>query len=307
MKPDTRSFYELAVRRAIARLVDGLDGAVDLTALAREAALSPLHFHHVFRGMVGETPLELHRRLRLERAATQLVTTSTSVTTIAFAAGYETHESFTRAFRRAYATSPSELRAAARDRSAGDERAACARPTPIELAAPSGVHYQGSALHFQPGATVMQATIQTMPEMTVACVPHVGPYHQIGEAFGRLGQLAGPLFGVPGAMMVGIYHDNPDAVPATELRSDAGIAVPAGTAIPPQLVQTRLPAGRYVKATHLGPYDALGDAWAALLGGWIPQHGHRIATGPSFEVYRNTPMTAKPAELVTELYVPIDD
>lgn len=54
------------------RVTANLDGAVDLAALAREAALAPLHFHRIFRGMVGETPLELHRRMRLERAAQQL-------------------------------------------------------------------------------------------------------------------------------------------------------------------------------------------------------------------------------------------
>jgi AraC family transcriptional regulator len=102
MKPDTRSFYELAVEKAIQRVIADLDRALDLQALARVAALSPFHFHRVFRGMVGETPLELHRRLRLERAAHALLFEDRPVTEIAFAAGYETHESFTRAFRSHY-------------------------------------------------------------------------------------------------------------------------------------------------------------------------------------------------------------
>ena len=66
MKPATRSFYQAAVERAVHRVIRTLDGALDLASLASEAALSPFHFHRVFRGMIGETPLELHRRLRLE-------------------------------------------------------------------------------------------------------------------------------------------------------------------------------------------------------------------------------------------------
>ena len=100
MKPDTKSFYVAAVRRAIDRIVSSLDDALDLQSLAREAALSPFHFHRVFRGMVGETPLELHRRLRMERAADRLLGGGETVTAVAFDAGYETHEAFTRAFRR---------------------------------------------------------------------------------------------------------------------------------------------------------------------------------------------------------------
>jgi AraC family transcriptional regulator len=102
MKPGTLSFYEHAVRNAMRAVTCNLDQALDVHALALGAALSPFHFHRVFRGMVGETPIELHRRLRLERAAWCLRHQETPVTEIAFAAGYETHESFTRAFRLRY-------------------------------------------------------------------------------------------------------------------------------------------------------------------------------------------------------------
>ena len=87
MKPDTRSFYEQAVQRAIDHIARSLDEALDLETLARGACLSPFHFHRVFRGMVGETPLEFIRRLRMERAARQLAASPSAVTEIAFDAG----------------------------------------------------------------------------------------------------------------------------------------------------------------------------------------------------------------------------
>lgn len=300
MKRETLTFYEDGVRQALTAIAASLDDALDLAALAKPAALSPLHFHHVFRGMVGETPLEVHRRLRLERAATQLAGSDAAVTTIAFDAGYETHESFTRAFRRAYALSPSELRARARE-----ARDACARPPQLELAARCGLHYARPDFTLSTGVTTMNATIETMPEMKVATVHHIGPYNQIGEAFARLGPLAGPLIGMPGTMMVGIYHDDPEGVPAAELRSDAGLVVPPSAHVPAGLATMTIPAGRYAKAIHKGAYDRLGDAWSQLMGVWIPQHDERIGSGVSFEVYRNTPMDAQPEDLVTELYVPL--
>ena len=110
MKPDTRSFYARSVQAAIEHIAMHLDDALELEALARVACLSPFHFHRVFRGMVGETPLELTRRLRLERAAWRLRDKERAVTEIAFDAGYETHEAFTRAFRSSYSTSPSGFR-----------------------------------------------------------------------------------------------------------------------------------------------------------------------------------------------------
>lgn len=291
MKATTRTFYEDAVRRAVDRVVHSLDSGLDLPDLARQAALSPLHFHHVFRGMVGETPLEMHRRLRLERAAMQL-DGDRAITQIAFDAGYESHEAFTRAFRKTFAHSPSEFRAR--------------RIRRIEIATPNGVHWRHVNLMFA-GETHMEATIETMPEMMVATVRHTGPYNQIDRAFGKLGPIAGRagLFALPGVKMVAIYYDDPQTTPAAELRSDAGLVVPAGTKLPDGLAAQTLAAGRYAKTVHAGPYTTIGDTWAQLMGGWIPQHDLRIANHVSYEVYLNDPTDTKPEDLRTEIYVPV--
>lgn len=308
MKRETQSFYEHAVARAIAHVVSHLDQALDLERLARQAALSPFHFHRIFRGMIGETPLELHRRLRLERAAFRLATDEDSVTTIAFEAGYDTHEAFTRAFRGRYGASPSEFRDSVRVTSTN----ACTRPPQIELAARSGIHFHpnagAEAFAFVPmqGELMMNVAIQDLKELRVATLRHVGPYNRISEAFGRLGSVAGPagLF-VPPMTMLALYHDDPETTAEAELRSDAGVVVTADAAIPSALAEQRIPAGRYAVATHVGPYEQLGDAWSRLMGQWLPASGERLGDGVTFEIYRNTPMDTPKEELRTELYVPL--
>src|SRR5689334_12047244 len=110
VKAETRSFYVRVVQAVVEHVAQHLDEALALDGLAARACLSPFHFHRVFRGMVGETPVELARRLRIERSAWQLAHTESSVATIAFNAGFETHESFTRAFRACYSEPPSEFR-----------------------------------------------------------------------------------------------------------------------------------------------------------------------------------------------------
>jgi AraC family transcriptional regulator len=152
----------------------------------------------------------------------------------------------------------------------------------------------------------MNVEIKSMPELRVGCVRHVGPYDQIPKAFERLAGIAGPagLFARPDVMMIGIYHDNPETTPAAALRSDAAITVPAGMTMPDGLAEQAIPAGRYASTVHRGPYELLGDVWARL-GAWIPAHGHRAASGPSFEIYRNTPAQVRSEDLVTELCVPV--
>jgi AraC family transcriptional regulator len=308
VKNVTRTFYESAVLRTIHRIAATLDDALDLEALARAAALSPFHFHRVFRGMVDETPLEMHRRLRLERAAYQLLTSDVAVTTIAFGAGFETHEAFTRAFREAFGASPSAFRLGA-----VALQQSCGRTPQTELAAKSGVHFhpsndgQAMAVAFITGAPNMKVDFEELPELRVAAVHHVGPYSRIAQAFAQLGALAAPAGLLqPSAMMLAIYHDDPETTPAEQLQSDAGITVASDVAMPTGLTEIRLPAGYYARTTHVGPYSKLGDAWARFMGDWLPKSGHRVGMGSSFEVYRNNPSNAAPEELRTELYLPIE-
>jgi AraC family transcriptional regulator len=298
VKPQTESFYAQVVQRVIAHVASHLDEALALEAMAAQAGLSPFHFHRVFRGMVGETPLELTRRLRLERAAWRLRDKERAVTEIAFDAGYETHEAFSRAFRVSYAESPTAFRRRRRAR--------------IQLAAPGGVHFRedGRVSQFIPinsGGLTMKVEIARYPELRVGTVRHVGPYMQISEAFARLGELAAParLFEQPGAMMVALFHDDPETTPADQLRSDAAVVVGSDVRLPDGLGEQRIPAGEYASTVHIGPYEELGDTWARFMGEWLPASGRRPGPGVSYEVYHNTPMDTPKERLRTELRLPL--
>lgn len=300
MKPDTRASYQHAVQRVVTHLVTHLDESADLAELAQLACLSPYHFHRVFRGMVGETPLELLRRLRLERAAHMLLQTSEPVTAIAFAAGYETHESFTRAFRAAFGEAPIVLRRNSKARAI--------------LASASGLHFdhRGTAAHFTPkdtGAHTMQIELDTLPPLRLAAILHIGPYNQIGKAFEQLGAIAGRagLFAHPGAMMLATYDDDPDGKPAEELRSHAAISIPDHMPLPEGTVEHRLQGGTYARYSHIGPYEMLGDVWSRFMGEALPASGHTLADAPALEVYRSDMRTTPKEQLRTDLMVRVNE
>lgn len=110
MRPGTQESYQERVQRVLAYIDQNLDAELDLADLARVAHFSPFHFHRVFRGMVGEPVKEHVRRRRMERAAGRLRSTARPVVEIAFDAGYETPESFTRAFEGRFRMPPSVYR-----------------------------------------------------------------------------------------------------------------------------------------------------------------------------------------------------
>lgn len=96
--------------RLSAIVANSLDTYAKTQDLARESCQSRTQFHRLFRTVVEETPAAMRRRLLLERAAYQLGHTATSVTDIALDANYGSLEAFTRAFRKAFRTSPSIYR-----------------------------------------------------------------------------------------------------------------------------------------------------------------------------------------------------
>ena len=310
MKSSTRSYYREAVARAVETIVHGLDAALDLEQLAREAATSPFHFHRIFRGLLGETPLELHRRLRLERAAWALVTTDDAVSRIAYDAGYETHASFTRAFRNAFERSPQQFRSGAE---AGDDESLCGSggsPRCV-ITARSRVHMTEDGVSWpgfstETGGSAMKVELRQMDAMRIATVEHRGAYHKISEAFARLGQLAGPagLFG-PDTRTLGLYYDDPESTAEADLRSEAAVSVSATADVPEGLNEKSIPAGTYAVALHEGSYQNLGDTWSKLMGGWLPESEYRIA-GVPFECYLNMPGSVPDEELRTELYIPVE-
>jgi AraC family transcriptional regulator len=153
----------------------------------------------------------------------------------------------------------------------------------------------------------MSIEILERPALHLASVRHVGSYMTIREAFQRLNDLV-TAAGLANrdTLLIGIYHDDPSITPEDKLRSDAAITVPPKTKLPSGLTEMVIPAGRYAHTTHVGPYAGLGDVWNHLRNEWLPRSGEQLGDGMSYEVYRNTPMNAKPDELVTDLYLPLE-
>lgn len=94
--------------------------------LAARLYLSRYHFDRIISSVAGEPPKTFRRRVLLERAAYQLVTTRRRILDIAIDAGYGSNEAFSRAFSRAYGVGPGAWRR---------------RPTRTQIEAPSDVHF----------------------------------------------------------------------------------------------------------------------------------------------------------------------
>ena len=68
-----RDEYIFRVNRVIDYIETNIDKDLSLEDLARIANFSQFHFHRIFRAIVGETLNRFIQRMRVEKAATQLM------------------------------------------------------------------------------------------------------------------------------------------------------------------------------------------------------------------------------------------
>ncbi|EOP94756.1 AraC family transcriptional regulator [Bacillus cereus HuB4-4] len=102
--------YETQIQRSIDYIEEDVMEKQTLRNLARVAGFSESHFHRVFQALVGDTVMEYVRKRRLARAAYQLSHTDEKVIDIAFEHGFQSYETFTRAFKKLFQMTPSEYR-----------------------------------------------------------------------------------------------------------------------------------------------------------------------------------------------------
>jgi AraC-like DNA-binding protein/effector-binding domain-containing protein len=279
------------------------DGAT-LARLAARAGWSSFHLHRAFRAMVHETPKQYTLRLQLQQAATRLVSSDDSVLDVAVGAGFNSHEVFTRAFRRCFGVTPMAYRAHALAGASAD-----IRRRHVALVHTSGPCF---GLYHVPASSRRRSSMPTLSierreiaAQNILFVRLRAGRHEIANAIGEGLGKAFPYSQRLGLAIAGRpftrYLSTGPGLFSIE------VGMPVATA--PQgegVVETgTLPAGPVAVATHAGPYDQLSETYAALER-WIESNGYRIGGAP-WESYITDPADhPDPADWRTEVYWPLE-
>jgi len=311
-KSRLRSEYTARINRVLDYIDGHLDGDLSLEMLAGVAAFSPFHFHRIFRAMTGETLARFIQRLRVERAANQLVNNpKKSITEIALDCGFSGSAAFARAFREAFGTSASEWRKM--------------RKTVSNVSKANGKEgkansvssmYLDDVTHTLTWRVSMNDSqvnikVEDFTDMTVAYVRHQGPYKGDSELFEHLFTTlctwAGPrgLLEQSEMKMISVYHDDPDVTEEKNLRLSVCMTVPDDTEVGDEIGKMVVPGGKYA----VGHFEILPheyeEAWKAVYGGWMPESGYQPDDRPTFELYHNDPKTHPEGKHIVDICVPV--
>jgi len=102
--------YLSQVQKGIDFIEANLDFNLSLQQIAEEACISQWHFQRIFKALTNETLKAYIRSRRLANALEKLFTTEQRIIEIAVTAGFESQESFTRAFKKIFNMTPNEAR-----------------------------------------------------------------------------------------------------------------------------------------------------------------------------------------------------
>ena len=286
--PLAQARLERALQAIHARPEDGHD----LEALAETLGASKFHSHRLFKAQFGQTPRRLVEAIRLERAANELVLYDRSIVDIAVGVGYTNHETFSRAFRRHFNVTPRAFRSRG--------QLVARRPMSNRQAVTGDVSFELSPVRLQ--------VLRGLPMLTVT---HVGPYHLAPSSlYEELANLAKEIELAPGRF-VGMGLDPP----GPQARFQAGLT------LAPTIGERRrldrylsrqdrfslgeLPDGLHAMASHVGHYETLYHAIAAVTGGVADLPDVELVGLPVIEIYHSHRIKSEDPFNQTDVYIPV--
>lgn len=279
-KPPPR--YVERINLAIDHATTHLAEPLRLERMARAAGLSPFHFHRVFQALVGETPADFVKRLRLERALAMMAHgKKASLTDIALSCGFASSSDFSRSFKQRYGASPRAFDLKAWLASHASELES------HTLGASTDSHLKRLPPHNNPDG--FRVRIRDLPARTVAYIRVDDPYKDgaVVNAVERLVAWA-ERRGVADAQWLGYQWDNPEITPLEQCRYYVAVEAD-GFAPRGEIGRFRFPAMTVADVEIRGTIDLELRALQWLYREWLPRSRYVPDDQPGFEAWIGRP------------------
>jgi AraC family transcriptional regulator len=263
--------YTEHIQKALDFMEAHLTQECTLECCARAAGYSPYHFSRIFKDMTGLSPIDYVRKRRLTQAAGDIAESTLPIIDIAIEWGFESTETFIRAFEAEHGITPGKYRGS------------------------------GMSLHLTKPFSTPTGVFPAMPEPEIVTLPertHCGyPFwvepgakHGTIPRFWNYYHAHGLAQSLPINAGDGWYDDVGCSILAPTGGQTYIIGIWTDKAGPEGTVLTLVPAGLYA-VFSTPPADAytfvetIHKTWDAIYGLWLPASGYCRAPGLQVECY----------------------
>jgi AraC family transcriptional regulator len=271
------------MKQAIDYIESNLDREIEYARIAQIALCSQYHFQRMFGFLIGIPLSEYIRRRRLTLAAFDLQNGNEKIIDIALKYGYNSPDSFSRAFIAMHGIVPSKV-----------------REKGISLKAYPRITFSLSLK----GVVEMNYRIEQKDSFAVVGIKqrfsHIeGLGENIGKMWGEtpaetIGQIAGLGDGLVGVYS-GMYEDN---------TTDYYIAAITEKDCPQMMSKLEIPTLTWAIFEITGPMPtAMADIWGRIFSEWFPTSGYEHAEAPEVEWYSNGDLSS--SDYKSEIWIPV--
>ena len=264
--------YLKNIQRGIDYIELHLDMDIETADVAKVAGISHWHFQRIFRALTNETLKSYIRSRRFSQSLDQLASTDSRILDIALRAGFESQESFTRAFKKAFFVTPAEYRKSHQalpflKKIKIDE--AYLRHIHADISREPEIYLQekmsliGLKTSFYGVDSEKNNMASKLPGLWGALMPELG-------ALQPLNQLA-----------YGVICQSPDQ--GEELDYYAAVQTERSCSL--EMSTVEIPEARYAKFIHRGEVSQLDLTVNYIYSSWLLQSGFRHSYGPDLEIY----------------------
>jgi AraC family transcriptional regulator len=244
---------------------------------AKQANSSVFHFQRLFHMLSGYTLGEYIRNRRLSMAAHELLTSSLKVIDIALKYGYESPESFTRAYNRLHGISPRDSR-----KEGSKLKSFAPLSFTLSVKGDTSMDYKIKTLESFTivGKSIMVKTeggenFKRIPQFWKECCDDgtVGKLEEVGAQY--------PSGVISGAMAAVLCYREEDT--EEEWSYLVGAEAPGNV---PGMETVVIPSQTWAIFESVGPMPgAIQDVWKRIWSEWFPASNYEHAKAPELEVY----------------------
>ncbi len=281
-----------SINRVCEYIQQNLDQEIHITDIITISNFSKFHFHRIFSSFTGQSVAQYIQSSRLKKASYQLAFNKhESIITIALSSGFESHEAFSRAFKRHFSQTPSQFRR---------------KPDWVSW----HCHFNAISQPKPSGDQNMKVEIIQFPKLKVAVLEHLGSPDRVMEtaaAFIAWRKESG-LSPVNSSRTFGIPNGDPKRMEPQDFRWEVCGSILEDVPENKYGVQKGfIPAGLCAKVRHLGSYDALEQSIYPIYQEWIPTQDLELRDYPCFFEYHNFIHEVNEADLITDIYIPLQE
>jgi AraC family transcriptional regulator len=246
-----------------------LEEELTVERLSDVAAFSKYHFHRQFSELFGFGVYRYLQLVRLRRASYRLAFRGSRIIDIALESGYESHEAFSRAFKKTLGQTPSEFRE---------------RP---EWAAWHESYRQLSEMRSQymkPTYRPEDVKIVIFPETRIAVLEHRGDPNSIGASIKKFIEWRKQNKLSPKVSATfNLLYDDPVETPPETFRLDIGAGITQSVSENAfGIIEKTIPEGRCAVLRHVGSDDTFNESFMYLYSTWLPASGEELRDFPLF-------------------------